>query len=65
MARAVVRSPLDPLPLGQAAVAEVWGTLPIGVRRNVIKVLMDVTLTARARAGRGFDPESVDINWKR
>ena len=66
---AVMKSPLDALPLGTDQVRTVWDTLPLGTRRAILRLLMDVTLL-RGRPGRGpggayFDPESVLIEWRR
>jgi DNA invertase Pin-like site-specific DNA recombinase len=65
LARAVIRSPLESLPVGTDAVAGRWAQLPLGTKREIIKVLMTVTLAERTRrGGRGFDVDSVDIEWR-
>lgn len=49
--------------VGVADVDRVWQSLPLDRRRAVVRALMDVTIL-RGRSGRGFDPESVRIEWK-
>jgi hypothetical protein len=42
---------------------EVWASLSDEQRRAVAALLVDVTILP-SRHGRGFDPESVKIEWK-
>lgn len=69
LASTAERSPLEGLPVGTPSIREVWPTLPLGVKRAVLQVLMDVTLLPSHRGrtvqGRYFDPDSVRITWKR
>jgi DNA invertase Pin-like site-specific DNA recombinase len=69
LARRLVRSPLDGLPLGTPDVAERWKRLPLGSQRAILRLLMDVTLLkgkpGRYADGAYFDGSSVEITWKR
>lgn len=46
-----------------------WGLLPLGTRRAVLRTLMDVTLlkgkAGRYPSGAYFDGATIDIAWKR
>ena len=50
--------------IGAADPGAVWDGLPLDRKRALIDVLMTVTIAPVGRAGRGFDPESVDIAWR-
>jgi DNA invertase Pin-like site-specific DNA recombinase len=69
LAVAAERSPLDDLPLGTGEVAAVWEHLPLGNKRAILRLLMDVTLIkgkpGRYANGAYFDGSSVQITWKR
>jgi hypothetical protein len=43
--------------------AEVWASMSDDQRRAVVALLVDVTILP-TRHGRGFDPESVRIEWR-
>jgi hypothetical protein len=62
------RSPLDEIPLGTDRVRAVWAQLPLGSKRAILRLLMDVTLL-KGRPGRGpdgsyFDGSTVQIDWR-
>lgn len=69
MASRATVSPLALLPLGsdEAAVRKRWAELPLGVKREVIRTLVTVTL-ARAKTrypgGAYFSEDSVIIEWR-
>lgn len=69
LAATTERTPLDDLPLGTEEVRAAWKRLPMGTKRAVLRVVMDVTLlrVGRGRKGGGayFDGSSVEITWKR
>ena len=51
--------------------AKVWGGLDLSRRRAIVEVLLDVVILRTGRGGprrKGetvFDPESIEITWKR
>jgi site-specific DNA recombinase len=49
---------------GRADAAQIWRGLDLGRRRALLRVLANVTVLP-ARRGRGFDPNSVDIDFNR
>ena len=52
-------------PLAAAADArQVWDTLDLSRRRAVISALMTIRLLSPGRGRRGFDPDTVAIEWK-
>ena len=63
-----VKSPLDSLPVGTDQVRKVWDGLPLGTRRAILRVLVDVTLLkgkpGRYASGAYFDGETVEITWR-
>ena len=63
LAAASATSPLAGI-AGRLDAAEVWEGLDLGRRRALLRALADVTLLP-ARRGRGFDPSSVVIAWRR
>jgi hypothetical protein len=42
----------------------VWKSLTLPRKRAVVKLLVDVTLEPTSRRGPGFDPDSLDIQWR-
>jgi hypothetical protein len=64
LAKAGWRSPLEPLAGGGIAAA--WKQLSLAQKRAILDVVADVTVlpTAATRNRRGFDPDSVRIDWK-
>lgn len=44
-----------------------WDALTVEQRREVIRVLADITVlpTTRPRGSTGFDPDAVRIEWRR
>lgn len=60
---AVSRAPVLVDLIGPGDVAERWATLPLDRQRAVIDVLMSITILPAGR-GRGFDPTTVNIEWK-
>lgn len=63
LSRAGGRSPLTPL-LGARDVAAAWAQMPLSSRRAIIRAFVEVRI-ARATLGRRFDPERVEITWRR
>lgn len=59
LANTATASPLAPL-VGAADVAGVWHSLSLGVQREIIKVLITVTVLPTDR-GRGFDTSTIKI----
>lgn len=65
LASATDRSPLDGV-AGAKDVAATWGTLSLGQQRAIVNLLMTVTvLPAKRRGGPGFDPDAVQVAWRR
>lgn len=65
LAASTDRSPLDGI-VGAQNVRAVWEKLSLGQQREIVKLLLDVTvLPAKRRGGPGFDPEAVQVVWKR
>ena len=50
--------------IGAADPRAVWDGLTLDRKRAVIDVLMTITIEPVGRAARGFDPESVRIEWR-
>lgn len=50
--------------VGVDDVAEVWSSLEVEQRREIIGVLMDVTIEPAGRGARSFDPDTVGIMWR-
>lgn len=61
---ATVDSPLADL-IGAEDVQATWEGLPLSHKRLVINELVTVRILPSGRKGRGFDPATVDIEWKR
>jgi site-specific DNA recombinase len=49
--------------VGQADVGAAWDALDVSVRRRVVEVLLDLRLLT-TRRGPGFDPASVQVDWR-
>lgn len=65
LAAATDRSPLDGV-AGAKDVAAAWDALSLGQQREILKLLMTVTiLPAKRRGGPGFDPDCVQVVWRR
>ena len=68
LARRVERTPLDDLPIGTPDMAAAWKRLPLGTKRAIVRLLMNVTLTREARSryagGAYFDGSTVEITWR-
>jgi site-specific DNA recombinase len=64
LAKAGWRSPLEPLTGGN--IEAVWKQLTLAQNRAILDAVADVTVlpTKATRNRRGFDPDSVRINWK-
>lgn len=60
---AIVETPLSPL-IGANDVQAVWDELPLSHQRLVVDALMTVTILPAGRHGRGFNPDTVAIDWK-
>jgi DNA invertase Pin-like site-specific DNA recombinase len=60
---ATVDSPLADL-IGAEDVQATWEGLSLSHKRLVIDLLVRVRILPSGRAGRGFDPATVDIRWK-
>lgn len=45
-------------------ISEVWGTLPITIRREVIRLLVEIRIMPAVRGARTFDPRTVKIEWR-
>lgn len=50
--------------LGTEDAAAAFREAPLEVRRQVIDTLVTVTLHAKPRGRRGFDPASVTVEWR-
>ncbi len=50
--------------IGPRTRGAVWAGLSLDRRRALIDMLMTVTIAPVGRAGRGFDPASVEIVWR-
>lgn len=48
---------------GAADPSAIWEKLPLDRKRAVIDVLLDITVLPARKGGRGFDPESVKVDW--
>jgi site-specific DNA recombinase len=51
--------------VGKGKVREVWEKLSIGLRREVIYLMMDIKIHPTIRGTRRLRPERVEITWKR
>jgi site-specific DNA recombinase len=57
---------LDLADLATPDIAERWDKVPLERQRAVVDFLLDITLLPRGKdAPRRFDPNSVDVKWKR
>ncbi len=63
-ARVVDASPLLDGLAGAPDVADVWERLPLGRRRAVVDLLIEVHVLKARQGARVFDPESVRIEWR-
>lgn len=65
LAAATDRSPLEDV-VGVQDVATAWKELSLGQQREILKLLVDVVvLPAKRRGGPGFDPDCVQVVWRR
>jgi hypothetical protein len=58
----VAESPAERLARAED-VRAAWEALPLPERRTVVQTLMVVTVLRSGRSGRGFNPDSVQIEW--
>jgi DNA invertase Pin-like site-specific DNA recombinase len=54
---------------GRANAREIWDAMPLDGRRNLIRAMLKVTIlpasTGRNHGGGYFDPDAIDIQWRR
>lgn len=50
--------------VGQDDVGVTWDALDVSVRRKVVEELLSITVLPVRRRGPGFDPESVQVEWR-
>ena len=49
---------------GAVNVRELWDALPLGDKREIVQVLIDVRLLPARGRGKAFDPNLVEVTWK-
>jgi site-specific DNA recombinase len=69
LAASAAASPLSALPLGEPedAVRERWAALPLGLKREIIRTLVTVTILKgkpRYPGGGYFSEDSIRVDWK-
>jgi hypothetical protein len=56
------RSPLEAI-AGRADAERIWHAMPLGLRREIVRATVIVTLIRTPGASQ-FDPDSVEVSWR-
>ncbi|QWF78661.1 hypothetical protein HUW46_02059 [Amycolatopsis sp. CA-230715] len=63
LSTSIVESPLTRL-VGVKDVGAVWAAQPLSIRRYVVETLMVVSVNASGRRGAGFNPDTIEIQFR-